>query len=84
MIARAEWTMPDGQRSDPDTTREPVIVHGAGQLSAHHLRRVLEGVEEAEAPETIGRVLALCESARVSCLTGQAEVPAQIVGSILG
>lgn len=81
---RVEWTMPDGLRSDPDTTSEPVIVHGAGQLAAHHLRRVLEGVEEAEAPETIGRVLALCESARVSCLTGQAEVPTQIVGSILG
>lgn len=80
---RVEWTMPDGTRSDPDATITPGIDHGAGHLAAHHLRRVLEGVEEAEAPETTRRVLALCESARVSCLTGQAEVPAQVVGSIL-
>ena len=60
-----------------------VVMSGVGELAAHHLRRVLESVEEAEAPETTGRVLALCESARVSCLTGQAEVPSQIAGSVL-
>lgn len=80
---QVEWTLPDGTRSESADTVEPTASTGAGQLAAHHLRRVLEGVEEAEAPETIGRVLALCESARVSCLTGQAEVPAQIAGSVL-
>lgn len=79
-----EWTLPDGEAADAGSTESAETANGVGELAAHHLRRVLESVEEAEAPETIGRVLALCESARVSCLTGQAEVPSQIFGSVLG
>ena len=80
---RVSWTMPDGDAADAASDDGSEVMSGVGELAAHHLRRVLESVEEAEAPETTGRVLALCESARVSCLTGQAEVPSQIAGSVL-
>ncbi len=80
---RVTWTLPDGGTADPGPTLGDEETHGVGELAANHLKRVLESMEEAEAPDTIGRVLALCESARVSCLTGQAEVPAQIIGSVL-
>ncbi len=80
---RVSWTLPDGATADAGSTESAEETYGVGELAAHHLKRVLEAVEEAEAPETIGHVLAMCESARISCLTGQSEVPAQIIGSIL-
>ena len=42
------------------------IIHAKQEL-------MTEDVMEPEPPGTRGRVLKLCESARISCLTGQAE-----------
>ena len=67
----AEWTHVDGARDESGASSDEPV--GAGVLVAQQLQRIVEDVMEPEPPGTRGRVLKLCESARISCLTGQAE-----------
>ena len=68
----AQWTTLDGNSEASDATG-PESSTDAGQLIADQLQRIVEQVAEPDAPGTSGRVLRLCETARLSCLTGQAE-----------
>jgi len=67
----AEWTHVEGNKDESGSAGEEPA--GAGDLVAQQLKRIVEDVMEPEPPGTRGRVLKLCESARISCLTGQAE-----------
>lgn len=67
-----QWTTLDGTRAEADS-EAPDDAVDAGRLVANQLHRIVEQVTEPEAPGTTGRVLRLCETARLSCLTGQAE-----------
>lgn len=39
----------------------------------------LEGLDTTDAPPDNARLLALCESARLSCRTGQGETPGKVM-----
>ena len=49
-----------------------------GALIGGHLRRLIDELDGDESPPDHARLLALCEAARLSCRTGQAESPARV------
>lgn len=68
----ATWIHPDGQWEPPGTLSADAPP-GVGGLIAEQLRRIVEGMLDPDPPGTGNRVLQLCETARLSCLTGEAE-----------
>ena len=67
----AHWTTRDGTSAESEP--QPADAVDAGQLIARQLQRIVDQVAEPDPPGTKARVLQLCDTARLSCLTGQAE-----------
>lgn len=71
-----DWIARDGQiveaQHEPEQLR-------AGQIIGEQIRRTLDSLDTTEAPPENARLLALCESARLSCRTGQGETPRKVM-----
>ncbi|MCH2149410.1 MAG: hypothetical protein MK095_08255 [Phycisphaerales bacterium] len=68
----SEWIHSDGTWA-PRGTLSADAPLGVGGLIAEQLARIVEGIPEPDPPGTGNHVLRLCETARLSCLTGEAE-----------
>ncbi|MHC4275431.1 MAG: hypothetical protein ACYSUR_17430 [Planctomycetota bacterium] len=71
-----EWISPDGRTIDAHRKRGRL---GPGDLVALEARRFMESADAAEPPPDGGRLLALCEAARLSARTGAGEVPRKVL-----
>jgi hypothetical protein len=71
-----EWVDADGSKVDSFLGRQPMDY---ADLVADQLVRLVERRDLSDPPIDSGRLLALCESARVSCLTGQSETPRKML-----
>ena len=70
------WTDPDGRVAAEHHVPPP---HGAGRLFGEQAARWLVQADAADIPHDPATVLAMCEAARLSCLTGQPEHPARVM-----
>lgn len=50
----------------------------AGELIGMQMKRSIEGLDAADPPADVRSTMALCEAARLSCVTGQDEAPAKL------
>ena len=51
-------------------------------LVGEQIVRLLEGIDHDDVPPNFARLLALCEAARLSCRTGQAESPSRMLAML--
>ena len=70
-----EWIGPDGRVLDQHQSEKANIL--PGELIGMQIRRLQEGLDSGEQPDNIS-LMSMCESARLSCLTGQDEAPAKL------
>ena len=70
------WTAPDGHTID--SHREPQLL-SPGELVAMQVRRLLDHLDATDPPPDEAGILTLCEAARLSCRTGQGEVPRKML-----
>ena len=68
------WSGDDGEVHE--FTHTPV---SSGVLVGRQILRLRENLKHTVPPPNYPRLLALCEAARLSCLTGQAESPARML-----
>ncbi len=54
----------------------------AGRLIGESIRRHLDHLDQDVHPPNFPRLLALCEAARLSCRTGQAESPSRMLAML--
>ncbi len=71
-----EWIDEDGARVDSSLASQPLTY---ADLVADQLVRLLQRRDPGELPLEHGRLLALCETARLSCRTGQSETPRKML-----
>lgn len=71
-----EWVAPDGRIVDSQHTRR---LGGPGSLVAVELQRWREHLDHGDVPLDHARLLALCETARLSCRTGAGEAPTKVL-----
>ncbi|MDG2094224.1 MAG: hypothetical protein P8J89_03020 [Phycisphaerales bacterium] len=72
-----EWLSADGEILDAgrgQTTDIPT----AGEVAAHHLKRLAQQSEPQDEIDKTIATLCLCEAVRLSCITGQVEDPGRI------
>ncbi len=67
-----QWLGPDGRQIDATEAKKPI---SPGALVGHQIRRICEHRDVLDAPSNDAQLLVLCETARLSCLTGQVECP---------
>lgn len=71
-----EWIDPEGKTIDSQASPR----HSApGELAGRQMIRLLDQAAPAEPPLDVSHLLACCEAARLSCLTGQDESPQRLV-----
>jgi len=71
-----EWHSVDGELVDSHQALEP---SSPGQLVAANIIRVLEQLDTTDAPPDAGKLLAMCEAAKLSCRTGEGETPRKML-----
>jgi predicted dehydrogenase len=71
-----EWINAEGEKVD---STPPGEQPGYAALVADQINRLIERKDQSDLPLDVGRLLALCESARLSCRTGQSETPRKIL-----
>ena len=67
-----QWLGPDGRQIDTTSPERPLR---PGELVGQQIRRISENRDVLDAPSNDTHLLVLCETARLSCLTGQVECP---------
>ena len=72
-----EWISSEGDILDAGRG-QTTDVPAAGEVAAHHLKRLATQREPLDDPDTSFETLCLCEAVRLSCTTGQAEDPGRI------
>ena len=70
------WIAPDGRTSDGNRGKR---TPSPGELVARQVRRLLEGRDRISPPPDTARILALCETARISARTGSPETPDKVI-----
>lgn len=65
--------------AEPEDTVHSDEAVSAGRLLGESIRRVLDELDRDDPPPNCTRLLALCEAARLSCRTGQAESPSRML-----
>ena len=70
-----DWIAPDGRvvESHEQAMMPP------GRLVGMEIKRMIERADSTEPPLDHARLLGLCEAARLSCRTGEAEEPAKVL-----
>ena len=71
-----EWIAPDGRTIDAHREKR---TPSPGELVARQVRRLLEGRDRISPPPDTARILALCETARISARTGSPETPDKVI-----
>lgn len=71
-----DWIARDGEIVE---THHDQDVSSAGLLVGEQICRTLAGLDGTDAPPDNAKLLALCESARLSCRTGQGEAPGKVM-----
>ncbi|UCD74586.1 MAG: hypothetical protein JSV91_12455 [Phycisphaerales bacterium] len=71
-----DWIARDGQIVETLHDKQPL---SAGELVGEQIRRTLDSLDTTDPPPHNARLLALCESARLSCRTGQGETPRKVM-----
>jgi predicted dehydrogenase len=74
-----EWTGPDGRMLDRTTNKKRRKSLTPGELIALQIKRLLDGADAGKSSLNLVELMALCEAARLSCLTAQDEAPVKII-----
>ena len=72
-----EWLSSDGEILDAGRG-QTTDIPSAGEVAAHHLKRLAQQSEPLDDINQTIATLCLCEAVRLSCLTGQVADPARI------
>lgn len=71
-----EWTSSMGEILDSHREKKALT---PGELTALHSMHLIDSKNTAEPPPDNAKLLAVCEAARLSCRTGQGEVPRRML-----
>ena len=73
-----EWLSAEGEILDAGRG-QTTDIPSAGEVAAHHLKRLAQQREPLDEVNQTIATLCLCEAVRLSCITGQVEDPGRIV-----